>query len=318
MWHCVGCGWLPDTYQRNAPVPCVLGGASKRESFPSGTLTARCAQPASPRHLVRGIFAAFVDLHQTRASKRERVTHGPFVSSQLSPRLPSGSQESRASQLGHHVPPKLQHSPPVQALGGPAARLWSCRHGSGVYDVVTLKGCGREAPNPSNASSGGRLLALEERLTAEHRRMSPLLPIMPERLFRGENDGAAPAHSSPASSPLSFVTLSGRLSPSASTYPPKLTGQSSLTMAALLPLPKLSPLPARLHVCFSQLTLHVAAGTLALQGKLDVGVLSQNVALATVIYNREVPQFPKSSTLVPPRPAHFVHYDAQTHEDEEA
>lgn len=66
-----------------------------------------------------------------------------------------------------------------------------------------------------------------------------------------------------------------------------------------------------------QLTLHTAAGSLALQGELNVGVLAQNAALATVIYNRTVPEFPKTSTLVDPRPVHFVHYDAQSHEDAE-
>lgn len=66
-----------------------------------------------------------------------------------------------------------------------------------------------------------------------------------------------------------------------------------------------------------QLTLHTAAGSLALQGKLNVGVLAQNTALATVIYNRTVPNFPKTSTLVDPRPVHFVHYDAQSTEDAE-
>lgn len=68
----------------------------------------------------------------------------------------------------------------------------------------------------------------------------------------------------------------------------------------------------------SQLTLHMAAGSLALQGKLNVGVLSQNVALGTVIYDREGPPFPKSSSLVDPRPVHFVHYDAQSPTDEES
>ncbi|CAN0082029.1 unnamed protein product [Scytosiphon promiscuus] len=64
-----------------------------------------------------------------------------------------------------------------------------------------------------------------------------------------------------------------------------------------------------------QLTLHVAAGSLALQDKVNVGVLSQNVALATVIYNQTGREYPKSSTLIDPRPVHFVHYDAQSEED---
>ncbi|CAN0082166.1 unnamed protein product [Scytosiphon promiscuus] len=66
-----------------------------------------------------------------------------------------------------------------------------------------------------------------------------------------------------------------------------------------------------------QLTLHMAAGSLALQDKINVGVLSQNVALATVIYNRTGHEYPKSSTLIDPRPLHFVHYDAQSEEDAE-
>lgn len=61
----------------------------------------------------------------------------------------------------------------------------------------------------------------------------------------------------------------------------------------------------------------MAAGSLALQGKLNVGVLSENVALATVIYSTEGPQYPKTSTLVDPRPVHFAHYDATSHDDEE-
>ncbi|CAM9466319.1 unnamed protein product [Ectocarpus sp. 12 AP-2014] len=67
-----------------------------------------------------------------------------------------------------------------------------------------------------------------------------------------------------------------------------------------------------------QLTLHMAAGSLALKGELNVGVLAQNAALATVIYNRTVADFPKTSTLIDPRPVHFIHYDAQSHEDAEA
>ncbi|CAM9875459.1 unnamed protein product [Pylaiella littoralis] len=66
-----------------------------------------------------------------------------------------------------------------------------------------------------------------------------------------------------------------------------------------------------------QPTLYMAAGSLALQGKLNVGVLSQNVALATVIYSRHVRPYPKTSRLVDPRPVYFIHYDALSHEDEE-
>lgn len=62
----------------------------------------------------------------------------------------------------------------------------------------------------------------------------------------------------------------------------------------------------------------MAAGSLALQDKINVGVLSQNVALATVIYNRTGPEYPKTSSLIDPRPVHFVHYDAQSDEDADA
>lgn len=61
----------------------------------------------------------------------------------------------------------------------------------------------------------------------------------------------------------------------------------------------------------------MAAGSLALQGKLNVGVLSQNVAMAMVIFDRTGPTHPKTSTLVGPRPMTFVHYPAQSPEDEE-
>lgn len=61
----------------------------------------------------------------------------------------------------------------------------------------------------------------------------------------------------------------------------------------------------------------MAAGSLALQGKLNVSVISENVALATVVYNRTVPTFPKTSMLIDPGPVHFVHYDAASDEDAE-
>ncbi|CAM9396345.1 unnamed protein product, partial [Hapterophycus canaliculatus] len=66
-----------------------------------------------------------------------------------------------------------------------------------------------------------------------------------------------------------------------------------------------------------QLTLHMAAGSLMLQGKLNVGVLSQSVAMATVPYSRSGPEYPKTSTIIDPRTVHFVHYDAESREDEE-
>lgn len=61
----------------------------------------------------------------------------------------------------------------------------------------------------------------------------------------------------------------------------------------------------------------MAAGSLALQGKLSVGVLSQNVALATVSYSPDAKEYPKTSTLVDPRPVYFAHYDAMSNDDEE-
>ncbi len=59
----------------------------------------------------------------------------------------------------------------------------------------------------------------------------------------------------------------------------------------------------------------MAAGSLALQGKLSVGVLSESVAMATVIYNRVGPTYPKTSALIDPYPVHFVHWDAFSDED---
>lgn len=61
----------------------------------------------------------------------------------------------------------------------------------------------------------------------------------------------------------------------------------------------------------------MAVGSLMLQGKLNVGVLSESVAMATVPYARGAPEYPKTSTLIDPRPVHFVHYDAESREDEE-
>jgi len=67
----------------------------------------------------------------------------------------------------------------------------------------------------------------------------------------------------------------------------------------------------------SQFTLHMAAGSLALQDKLSVGILSENVALAAVRYDHYVNQYPKLSTLVDPRPMTFLHHAALSPEDEE-
>lgn len=61
----------------------------------------------------------------------------------------------------------------------------------------------------------------------------------------------------------------------------------------------------------------MAAGSLALQGKLSAGVLSESVAMAVVIYNRVVPTYPKTTALIDPKPVHFVHWEAASHEDEE-
>eukprot|EP00903_Cladosiphon_okamuranus_P014188 g13183.t1 len=66
-----------------------------------------------------------------------------------------------------------------------------------------------------------------------------------------------------------------------------------------------------------QTTLHLAAGSLALQGKLNVGVLAESVALATVPYNHDGPAWPRSSPLLEPGPVHFVHYNAYTQDEEE-
>lgn len=66
-----------------------------------------------------------------------------------------------------------------------------------------------------------------------------------------------------------------------------------------------------------QTTLHLAAGSLALQGKLNVGVLAEIVALATVPYNHTATAWPRSSPLLEPGPVHFVHYNAYTQEEEE-
>lgn len=66
-----------------------------------------------------------------------------------------------------------------------------------------------------------------------------------------------------------------------------------------------------------QTTLYLAAGSLALQEKLNVGVLAESVALATVPYSHNSPAWPRSSALLEPGSAHFVHYHAYTPEEEE-
>lgn len=70
-------------------------------------------------------------------------------------------------------------------------------------------------------------------------------------------------------------------------------------------------------VSVPQTTLHLAAGSLALQGKLNVGVLAESVALATVPYNHSAPAWPRSSPLLEPGPVHFVHYNAFNKKEEE-
>lgn len=67
-----------------------------------------------------------------------------------------------------------------------------------------------------------------------------------------------------------------------------------------------------------QTTLSMAAGSLALQGKLNVGVISENIALSTVPYSRTAPAWPRSSPLLAPGPVHFVHYNAFTPKEEHA
>ncbi|CAM9493774.1 unnamed protein product, partial [Hapterophycus canaliculatus] len=74
---------------------------------------------------------------------------------------------------------------------------------------------------------------------------------------------------------------------------------------------------AKSRVGSDQGTLHVAAGSLALQDKLKVGVLAETVAMATVPYNHSAPAWPRSSPLLEPGPVHFVHYNAFTHEEED-
>ena len=66
-----------------------------------------------------------------------------------------------------------------------------------------------------------------------------------------------------------------------------------------------------------QMTLHMAAGSLALQGKLHVGVVAESVALATIPYSRTDPPWPRSSPLIAPGPVHFVHYNAYSRLEED-
>lgn len=63
-------------------------------------------------------------------------------------------------------------------------------------------------------------------------------------------------------------------------------------------------------------TLHLAAGSLALQDKLKVGVISETVAMSLVPYSRTAPTWPKTSQLVAPGPVLFVHYKAFSHDEE--
>lgn len=61
----------------------------------------------------------------------------------------------------------------------------------------------------------------------------------------------------------------------------------------------------------------MAAGSLALQEKLNVGVISEVVAMSLVPYNRTAPMWPKTSQLIAPGSVLFFHYKAFSHEEEE-
>ncbi|CAM9189618.1 unnamed protein product [Choristocarpus tenellus] len=54
-------------------------------------------------------------------------------------------------------------------------------------------------------------------------------------------------------------------------------------------------------------TLYVAAGTLALQDKLRVGILGVNLGMAYLKVRPGGADFPKSTQLLGPGPAHFIH-----------
>lgn len=60
----------------------------------------------------------------------------------------------------------------------------------------------------------------------------------------------------------------------------------------------------------------MAAGSLALQDKINVGVISENVAMSLVPYNRTAPKWPKTSQLIAPGPVLFFHYKAFSKEKE--
>lgn len=61
----------------------------------------------------------------------------------------------------------------------------------------------------------------------------------------------------------------------------------------------------------------MAAGSLALQDELKVGVLSESAALALVPYSRSTPPYPKSSRLIDPGMVHFLHFNAREEEQDE-
>lgn len=75
--------------------------------------------------------------------------------------------------------------------------------------------------------------------------------------------------------------------------------------------------PLRQHGLINnhQGTLHLAAGSLALQDKLNVGVISEVVAMSLVPYNRTAPPWPKTSQLIAPGPVLFAHYKTYSYEE---
>lgn len=66
-----------------------------------------------------------------------------------------------------------------------------------------------------------------------------------------------------------------------------------------------------------QITLYLAAGSLALQDRLNVGVISESVALAVVPYAKHAPAWPRSSPVIEPGLVHFVHYNSYSQEETE-
>lgn len=66
-----------------------------------------------------------------------------------------------------------------------------------------------------------------------------------------------------------------------------------------------------------QTSLHAAAGSLALQDRLSVGIISENVASSIVPFGKDSPVWPKMTPLVGPGVVHFIHYVAFADEDME-